>query len=124
MSWCVHVFFFKWYFLSGCSNQNASLTSQGDHLDYPHSSTYLIEKTPDTEGNSINGTDTKVDQPKKEVLLAPEVHQLPTVPTPQNYGLNFMSTMLGTQQVQFEGTEPQAQDTSRFPNYVVSFLIS
>ncbi|KAK7371899.1 hypothetical protein VNO80_05266 [Phaseolus coccineus] len=100
------------------SNQNASLTSQGDHLDYPHSSTYLIEKTPDTEGNSINGTDTKVDQQKKEVLLAPEAHQLPTVPTAQNYGLNFMSTMLGTQQVQFEGTEPQAQDTSRFPNYV------
>ncbi|XP_014504993.1 GBF-interacting protein 1-like [Vigna radiata var. radiata] len=100
------------------SNQNASLTSQGDHLDYPHSSSYLIEKTPATEGNSINGAETKVDQPKKEVLLAPEAPQLPTVQTPQNYGLNFMSTMLGTQQVQFEGTEPQAQDTSRFSNFV------
>ncbi|TKY57422.1 GBF-interacting protein 1-like protein [Spatholobus suberectus] len=99
------------------SNQSASLTAQGDHIDYPHSSSYLIEKTPATEGNSITGTDTKVDQPKK-VLLAPDGHQIPTVQTAQNYGLNFMSTMLGTQQVQFEGTEPQSQDTSRFPNFV------
>ncbi|XP_020225023.1 GBF-interacting protein 1-like [Cajanus cajan] len=99
------------------SNQSASLTAQGDHLDYPHSTSYLIEKTPATEGNSISGTDTKVDQPK-EILLAPEGHQIPTVQTAQNYGLNFMSTMLGTQQVQFEGTEPQSQDTSRFPNFV------
>ncbi|KAK7320300.1 hypothetical protein VNO77_29645 [Canavalia gladiata] len=100
------------------SNQNVSLTAQGDHLDYPHSTSYLIEKTPATEGNSIAGTDTKVDQPKKEILLAPEGQPIPTVQTAQNYGLNFMSTMLGTQQVQFEGTEPQSQDTSRFPNFV------
>ncbi|KAK7386019.1 hypothetical protein VNO78_32064 [Psophocarpus tetragonolobus] len=100
------------------SNQSASLTAQGDHLDYPHTSSYLIEKTPATEANSITGTETKVDQPKKEVLLAPESHQIPTAQTAQNYGLNFMSSMLGTQQVQFEGTEPQSQDTSRFPNFV------
>ncbi|RDY08097.1 GBF-interacting protein 1 [Mucuna pruriens] len=100
------------------SNQSASLTAQGDHLDYPHSSSYLIEKTPATEGNSITGIDTKIDQPKKEVLLVPESHQIPTVQTAQNYGLNFMTTMLGTQQVQFEGTEPQSQDTSRFSNFV------
>ncbi|XP_027329681.1 GBF-interacting protein 1-like isoform X2 [Abrus precatorius] len=100
------------------SNQSVSLTEQGDHLDYPHSSSYLIEKTPATEGNSITSTDTKVDQPKKENLLAPEAHPIPTVQTAQNYGLNFMSTMLGTQQIQFEGTEPQSQDTSRFPNFV------
>ncbi|KAL5125957.1 GBF-interacting protein 1-like [Glycine soja] len=100
------------------SNQNASLTAQGDHLDYPHSSPYWIEKTPATKGNPITGTDTKVDQPKKEVLLAPEGQQIPTVQTAQNYGLNFMSTMLGTQQVQFEGTEPQSQDASHFPNFV------
>ncbi|KAL2316631.1 hypothetical protein Fmac_030507 [Flemingia macrophylla] len=100
------------------SNQSESLTAQGDSLDYPDSSSYLIEKTPATEGNSIMGTDTKVDQPSKEVLLALEGNQIPTVQTAQNYGLNFMSTMLGTQQVQFEGTEPQSQDTSRFPNFV------
>lgn len=81
-----------------------------------------MEKTPATERNSITGTDTKVDQPK-EALLAPEGHQIPSVQTAQNYGLNFMSTMLGTQQVQFEGTEPRSQDTSRFPNFVVSFSI-
>ncbi|KAG4961816.1 hypothetical protein GLYMA_14G012200v4 [Glycine max] len=100
------------------SNQSASLTAQGDHLDYPHSSSYLIEKAPATNGNPITGTDTKVDQSKKEVLLAPEGQQIPTVQTAQNYGLNFISSMLGTQQVQFEGTEPQSQDTSRFPNFV------
>jgi len=99
------------------------LTAQGDHLDYPHSSSYLIEKAPATNGNPITGTDTKVDQSKKEVLLAPEGQQIPTVQTAQNYGLNFISSMLGTQQVQFEGTEPQSQDTSRFPNFVVSFSV-
>lgn len=114
---------FWWYFLSGYSNQSASLTAQGDHLDYPHSSSYLIEKAPATNGNPITGTDTKVDQSKKEVLLAPEGQQIPTVQTAQNYGLNFISSMLGTQQVQFEGTEPQSQDTSRFPNFVVSFSV-
>ncbi|KAK7299914.1 hypothetical protein RJT34_10743 [Clitoria ternatea] len=100
------------------STQNVSLTAQGDQLDYPHSSSYLIEKTPAIEGNSITSSDTKADQPKKEVLIAPEGHPIPTVQTAQNYGLNFMSTMLGTQQVQFEGTEPQPQDSSCLPNFV------
>ncbi|KAJ1410819.1 UBA-like superfamily [Sesbania bispinosa] len=100
------------------SNQSASLSAQGDHLDYTHSASYLINKTPASESNSITGTDSKIDQPKQEVLLAPEGHPILTVQNAQNYGLNFMSTMLGTQQVQFEGTEPQTQETSRFPNFV------
>ncbi|XP_061337604.1 GBF-interacting protein 1-like isoform X2 [Gastrolobium bilobum] len=100
------------------SNQSSSFTAKGDHLDYPHSSSYLIEKAPVSEANSSIGTDSKVDPPKQEVLLAPEGHPIPTVQSAQNYGLNFMSTMLGTQQVQFEGIEPHAPEASRFPNFV------
>lgn len=99
------------------------MTAQGDHLDYSHSSSYLIKKAPASEGNSITGTDSKIDQPKQEVLLAPEGHPILTVQSAQNYGLNFMSTVLGTQQVQFEGIEPQVQEASRFPNFVVSLSI-
>lgn len=99
------------------------MTEQGDHhLDYLHSSS-LIKKTPASEGNSLTGTDSKTDQPKQEALLAPEGHPIMNVQSAQNYGLNFMSTMLGTQQVQFAGTEPQAPDTTRFPSFVVSFSI-
>ena len=107
----------------GCRDQNASLTVQGDHVDFQHSSSYMIEKTPAPEGDSITSTDLKGDNPKQEVLLAPEGHAIPNVQSAQNYGLNFMSTMLGTQQVQFGRTEPQAQETSRFTNFVVSFSI-
>nr|XP_012568729.1 GBF-interacting protein 1-like isoform X3 [Cicer arietinum]XP_012568730.1 GBF-interacting protein 1-like isoform X4 [Cicer arietinum] len=100
------------------SNQSATLTEHGDHLDYAHSASYLIKKTPASEGNSITGNDSKIDQPKQEVLLAPEGHPILTVQSAQNYGLNFMSTMLGTQQVQYEGSELQAQETSHFPSFV------
>lgn len=99
------------------------MTEHGDHLDYAHSASYLIKKTPASEGNSITGNDSKIDQPKQEVLLAPEGHPILTVQSAQNYGLNFMSTMLGTQQVQYEGSELQAQETSHFPSFVVSFSI-
>ncbi|KAK7276984.1 hypothetical protein RIF29_18133 [Crotalaria pallida] len=100
------------------SNQSAPLTAQGDHLDYPHSSSYLIEKTPVSESNSITHSDSNGDQPKPEALLAPKGQPIQTVQRAQNYGMNFMSTMLGTQQVQFEGTEAQVQETSHFPNFV------
>ncbi|CAL0307347.1 unnamed protein product [Lupinus luteus] len=100
------------------SSQSASLTAQGDHINYPHSSSYLIEKTPAPEGNSISHSDSNGDQPKAEVLLAPGGHSVQTVQSAQNYGLNFMPTMLGTQLVQFEGTEAQVQETSHFPYFV------
>ncbi|KAF1890329.1 hypothetical protein Lal_00013583 [Lupinus albus] len=100
------------------SNKSASLTAQGDHRDYPHSSSYLIEKAPASDGNSIIHSDSNGDQPKPEVLLAPEGHPVQTVHSAQNYGLHFMPTMFGTQQLQFEGTEAQAQETSHFPYFV------
>ncbi|KAI4307839.1 hypothetical protein L6164_030976 [Bauhinia variegata] len=92
------------------SKQSVSTTSQGDRPDYPHSPSYLIERSP-AEGNTISGVDSKGDQPKQEVLLAPEGPPIQTVPNAQNYGLNFMSTMLGTQQIQFEGAESQSANS-------------
>lgn len=103
----------------GCSKQRASLTGQGDHVDYPRSPSYLVEETP-ALGNSMTVSDTNGVLPKQEVALALEGPPLPNVQSDQNYGLNFMSTMLGTQQVQFEGSESQAQETSCLPNFVVS----
>ncbi|OIW02920.1 hypothetical protein TanjilG_29696 [Lupinus angustifolius] len=100
------------------SNQSASLTAQEDHRDYPHSSSYLIEKTPPSEGNSITHSDSNGDQPKPEVLLTPEGHPIQTVLSAQNYGLHFMPTMFGTQQLQFEGSEAQVQEMSHFPYFV------
>ncbi|XP_045829849.1 GBF-interacting protein 1-like [Trifolium pratense] len=102
------------------SNQSAPLTEHGGHLDYAHSSSFLINKTLASEGISITGNDSKIEQPKQEVLLTPEGHPILTVQSAQNYGLNFMSTMLGTQQVQFEGSELQAQETSHFPSFVTA----
>lgn len=106
----------------GCSNQSASSTAVGDHPDYTHSSSYLIEKPPVLEVNAISGAEPKGDQPKQEVLLAPVGAPIPAILNAQNYGLNFMSTMLGTQQVQFKGAEPRAQE-NRPPNFVVSFYL-
>ncbi|KAI4306244.1 hypothetical protein L6164_029536 [Bauhinia variegata] len=98
------------------SNQSVSTTAQGDLPDYPHSP-YLIERTP-PEGNAISGVDTKADQPQQEVLLAPEGPPIQTVQNTQNYGLNLMSAMLGTQQIQFESADSQAQETSRLPKFI------
>ncbi|XP_061353171.1 GBF-interacting protein 1-like [Gastrolobium bilobum] len=97
------------------SNQSASLSAQGDHVEYPQSTSYLIEKTPALENSTIV-SDSKSAQPKQEVLLAQEAPPIPNVQSAQNYDLNFMSNMLGSQQVQFEGS--QAQETSRLPNFV------
>ncbi|XP_057725726.1 GBF-interacting protein 1-like [Arachis stenosperma] len=97
-------------------DQTASLSQQGNQVDFQHSSSYMIEKTSaPPEGNAVTSTDLKVDHPKQEVLLAPEGHQIPNVQSAQNY---YQSIILGNQQVQFEGTEPQSQETSRFTNFV------
>ena len=50
------------------SNQGASLTAEGDHHDYQHSSPYITEKAPSLEGNAISSANLKTDQPKQEVL--------------------------------------------------------
>jgi hypothetical protein len=76
--------------------------------------------TPASESISITGSDSKIEHPKPDVLLTPEGHPLLSVQSAQNYGLNFMSTMLGTQQVQFEGSKLQAQETAHFPSFAVS----
>lgn len=99
------------------------MPEHGDHLDHAHSSSYLIKEALASEGISITGNDSKIEQPKQEVLLTPEGHPILTVQSAQNYGLNFMSTMLGPQQVQFEGSELQAQETPHFPSFVVSSSI-
>ncbi|KAE9591054.1 hypothetical protein Lal_00021491 [Lupinus albus] len=99
------------------SNQMASVSARGDHIEYPHSSSNLIEKIP-ALGNTITVFDLNSDQPKQEVLLVSDVLPIQNVQNAQNYGLNFIPTMLGTQHVHFEGAEPQAQETSHLPNFV------
>ncbi|MED6219796.1 hypothetical protein PIB30_039008 [Stylosanthes scabra] len=96
-------------------DQSALLSQHGDQVDFQHASSYMIEKTSAPEGNAATSTDLKVDHPKQDVLLTPEVHQIPNVQNAQNY---YQSIILGNQQVQFEGTEPQSQETSRFNNFV------
>ncbi|XP_054818609.1 GBF-interacting protein 1-like isoform X2 [Prosopis cineraria] len=100
------------------SNQSASSTAPADDPDYTHSSSYLIEKPLVSEVNTVSGAELKADQPKQEVLLAPVGTPIPTIMNGQSYGLNFMSTMLATPQVQLKGAEPQGQETTRLPNYV------
>ncbi|CAK8539076.1 unnamed protein product [Lathyrus sativus] len=101
-------------------NQSAPLTEHGGHVDYAHSSSYLVKTTLASEGISIADDDSKIVQPKQEVLLTPEGHPILTVQSAQNYGLNLMSTMLGTQQIQFDGSELQAQETSHLPSFVTA----
>ncbi|CAI8587027.1 unnamed protein product [Vicia faba] len=100
------------------SNQSVPLIEHGGHVDYAHSSSYLVTTTLASEGISVTDNDSKIEQPKQEVLLTPEGHPILTVQSAQNYGLNLMSTMLGTQQVQFDGSELQAQETSHLPSLV------
>lgn len=100
-------------------NQSAPLTERGGHVDYAHSSSYLVKTTLASEGISITDNDSKIEQPKQEVLLTPEGHPILAVQSAQNYGLNLMSTMLGTQQVQFDGSELQAQETPHLPSFVL-----
>lgn len=107
-----------------CSDQSASSTAPVDVPELQHPSSHPIEKPPAPEVNAISaGAERLGDQPKPEVLLAPVGTPIPTIPNAQNYGLNFMSTMLGTQQVQFKGAEPQARETTRLPNYIVNLSI-
>ncbi|KAJ7963582.1 GBF-interacting protein 1 [Quillaja saponaria] len=101
------------------SNQSLLSNAQGEHLIHPRSPPYESEETPHPEENAIASAESKDDdQPKQESLLAPEGPPIPAVQNAQNYGLNFMSAMLGTQHVQFEGAEPQSQETSRLSNFV------
>ncbi|XP_028771532.1 GBF-interacting protein 1-like, partial [Neltuma alba] len=100
------------------SNQSPSSTAPGDHSDHSRSPSDLIEKPSVSEVNAVSGTEPKAGQLKQEALLAPVATPIPTIMNGQGYGLNFMSTMLGTQQVQFKGAEPQAQETTRPSNYV------
>ncbi|XP_050919094.1 GBF-interacting protein 1-like [Lathyrus oleraceus] len=102
------------------SNQSAPLTEHGGHVDYAHSSSYPVKTTLASEGISITDNDSKIEQPKQEVLLTPEGHPIPTNQSAQNYGLNLMSTMLGTHQVQFDGSELQAQETPHLPSFVTA----
>ncbi|KAF7831258.1 GBF-interacting protein 1-like [Senna tora] len=97
------------------SNQSVS-TAHRDHPDYSQTLSYQIEKKPSPEGNAVSGANSIGDQPKQEVLLTSEGPPSPTVQNGQNY-LNFMPTMLGNQQFQLEGAEPQVQETSRLPNF-------
>ncbi|KAK4275288.1 hypothetical protein QN277_018400 [Acacia crassicarpa] len=100
------------------SNQSASSTEPGDHSDYTHSPSDLNEKPSVSEVNTVSGTVPMADQSKQEVQLAPVGKPIPTIMDGQSIGLNFMSPMLGAQQVQFKGAEPQAQETTCLPNYV------
>lgn len=78
-------------------NQSASLTEHGGHVDHAGSSSYLVKTTLAPESISMTDNDSKIEQPKREVLLTPEGHPIRAVRSAQSYGLNLMSTMLGTQ---------------------------
>ncbi len=82
----------------------------------------MLEKVPPPEG-IVSGADTKDDQLKQEILSLPEGPQNPTIQNGQNYNIGLVSTMLGSQHLQFEGTEPQTHEASRFSNFVVSFKL-
>lgn len=109
------------YFIFACSNQVVSLDAQEDFLDHPESvSEAVLENLPPSEGNVSSNADTKDDQMKQEILLPSEGPQNTTVQNAPNYNFGLVSTMLGNQLVQFEGSESQAQETSRFSNFAVS----
>ena len=96
------------------------MSAQEDHAEHPHSPSYPIEET-SALGNSVTVSDSKGDLPKQEALSGPEGRPpIPNVHNAQNYGLNLLSAMLGTQQVQTEGAESQAHATSQLPNFIVS----
>ncbi|XP_059443553.1 GBF-interacting protein 1-like isoform X2 [Corylus avellana] len=101
------------------SNQVVSLDAPEDFLDHPESvSETVLEHVPPSEGNGSSNADSKDDQMKQEILLPQEGPQNTTVQNAPNYNFGLVPTMLGSQHVQFEGSESQAQETSRFPNFV------
>lgn len=62
---------------------------------------------------------SKDDELKQKISSPPEGPN-PTVQNAPNYNLGLVSTMLGSQLVHFEGSESQAQETSRYSNLVSS----
>uniref|UniRef100_A0A2N9HYE9 GBF-interacting protein 1 N-terminal domain-containing protein n=1 Tax=Fagus sylvatica TaxID=28930 RepID=A0A2N9HYE9_FAGSY len=100
------------------SNQVVPSDAQEDFPDHLQSiSQPVLEKVPPPEG-IVSGADTKDDQLKQEILSLPEGPQNPTIQNGPNYNIGLVSTMLGSQHLQFEGTEPQTHEASRFSNFV------
>ncbi|MED6218584.1 hypothetical protein PIB30_028022 [Stylosanthes scabra] len=93
-------------------NETSSSGADGDNNPSPSLESSLGS---DKDAISRDQSATLSQQGDQEVLLTPEVHQIPNVQNAQNY---YQSIILGNQQVQFEGTEPQSQETSRFSNFV------
>ncbi|KAI5393319.1 hypothetical protein KIW84_060440 [Lathyrus oleraceus] len=86
------------------------MTEHGGHVDHAGSSSYLVKTTLAPESISMTDNDSKIEQPKREVLLTPEGHPIRAVRSAQSYGLNLMSTMLGTQ-MRVEGGTTKLEQT-------------
>ncbi|KAK9269387.1 hypothetical protein L1049_001159 [Liquidambar formosana] len=98
------------------SNQNVSSTAQEvDYPEHPQSPQQVPENISPPEGNVSTGAVPTFDQSKQEILLPPGGPQFPVQTAPNYFG--YVPPMLGSQHVQFEGSEPQARDVSRLPNF-------
>ncbi|KAF5461222.1 hypothetical protein F2P56_021039 [Juglans regia] len=97
------------------SNQIVSSNAHDNFPDHEESLPQpVLEKVNPSESN-VACAGSKDDELKQEISSPPEGPN-PTVQNAPNYNLGLASTMLGSQLVHFEGSESQAQETSRYSN--------
>ncbi|KAG2678286.1 hypothetical protein I3760_12G137000 [Carya illinoinensis] len=97
------------------SNQIVSSNAHDNFPDHEESLPQpVLGKVNPSEAN-VPSAGSKDDELKQKISSPPEGPN-PTVQNAPNYNLGLVSTMLGSQLVHFEGSESQAQETSRYSN--------
>ncbi|KAG6685975.1 hypothetical protein I3842_12G138800 [Carya illinoinensis] len=97
------------------SNQIVSSNAHDNFPDHEESLPQpVLERVNPSEAN-VPSAGSKDDELKQKISSPPEGPN-PTVQNAPNYNLGLVSTMLGSQLVHFEGSESQAQETSRYSN--------
>ncbi|CAL9125371.1 GBF-interacting protein 1-like [Musa acuminata AAA Group] len=104
------------------STHTTSSAAQDDFINHPQSPEQVSDNYSSNEAgipSSISAA-AEYDQSQKEAALVPEGLQNSVVQSAPSYpSLGLVPQVLGNQLGQFESSEHQAQDTSRFPSFLV-----
>ncbi|CAL9104512.1 unnamed protein product [Musa textilis] len=104
------------------STHTTSSAAQDDFINHPQSPEQVSDNYSSNEAgipSSISAA-AEYDQSQKEAALVPDGLQNSVVQSAPSYpSLGLVPQVLGNQLGQFESSEHQAQDTSRFPSFLV-----
>lgn len=104
------------------STHTTSSAAQDDFINHPQSPEQVSDNYSSNEAgipSSISAA-AEYDQSQKDAALVPDGLQNSVVQSAPSYpSLGLVPQVLGNQLGQFESSEHQAQDTSRFPSFLV-----